>query len=78
MMAVFTLPFLIYLHCRLGVSFRFILLFIVLFTAVSLAFALVVPREYRISSGGLLVVLLAPLASRLGRPKAQTSHDPEA
>jgi hypothetical protein len=66
------------LHCRLGVSFRFILLFIVLFTAVSLAFALVVAGEYRISGGGLVVVLLAPLAGRLGRPKVQTSQDPEA
>ena len=78
LLAMFTLPFLIYLHCRLEVSFRFILWFIVLFTVVSLAFALFVPTEYRIYSGGLVVVLLAPLSSRLRRPKPQTNHDDAA
>jgi hypothetical protein len=75
LMAVFLLPFLICLHYRLGVSFRFILSFVALFTLVSLAFAHFLPRQYRIYSGGLVVVLLAPLASKL-HSKSQTSHDP--
>ena len=75
LMAVFVLPFLIYLHYRLEVSFRFILWFIVLFTVVSLAFTLFLPTEYRIYSGGLLVVLLALLASWIRGPKPRTNHD---
>jgi hypothetical protein len=75
LMALFVLPFLIYLHYRLEVSFRFILWFIVLFTGVSLAFTLFLPTEYRIYSGGLVVVLFAPLAGRLRRSKPQANHD---
>jgi hypothetical protein len=75
LMAVFVLPFLIYLHYRLGVSFRFIFCFVALFTLVSLAFAHFLPDQYRIYSEGLVVVLLSPLATKFHR-KEQASHDP--
>ena len=75
LLVVFTLPFLIYLHYRVEVSFRFILLFVALFTVVSVISTFFLPAEYRTYSGGLVVVLLAPLASRLYRPKTQTNHD---
>ncbi len=78
LMAVFVLPFLIYLHYRLEVSFRYIIWFMVLFTVVSLATSLFLPAEYRIFSGGLVVILLAPLASRLRRSKPRPHHDPVA
>ena len=75
LMAVFLLPFLIYLHYRLEVSFRFILCFILLFTVVSLALALFLPTEYRIYSGGLVMVLLAPVSVSLRRRQPQSHHE---
>ncbi len=75
LMALFALPFLIYLHYRLEVSSPFIVWFVVLFTVLSLIFSLFLPTEYRIYSGGLVVVLLAPLVSSLRRPKLQSNND---
>jgi hypothetical protein len=76
LMAVFALPFLIYMHYRLEVSFRFIFWFIVLSTLVSLAFAYLLPTEYGIYRGGLVVALLSALVSRLHKPRTHASHDP--
>jgi hypothetical protein len=78
LMAVFLLPFLVFLHFRLETGFRFILWFVVLSTIVSLAFHLFLPPEYRYYSGGVVVVLLAPLVDRLRGPKRQIHDDQTA
>lgn len=73
LMAVFALPFLIYLRNRLGVSLRFTFCFVALFTLVSLVFAQFLPDQYRPYSGGLVVILLAPLAATSRRKGANQS-----